>query len=200
MHWTIAETIPQFSHERVQAPTIVTRTVGRRYRIFAATGFPSRSFVAVNHFLDRLEKRLQFEVAIVPLAIDKKCRRTVYPAAYATGKVLLHTLGKGARPQCVPECLPIKREAMRQFPEHLLAKRILVLEDQVMHVPELAMGRGKLSGLGGDLGVWMYFSQREVSKDKPQLFSQLLLKRFGRFIRGVQHSPLASANATVIIG
>jgi len=54
--------------------------------------------VAVNHFLDRLEKRLQFEVAIVPLAIDKKCGRTVYPAAHAAGKVPLHTLGKGARP------------------------------------------------------------------------------------------------------
>src|SRR6202795_5307745 len=67
---------------------------------------------------------------------------------------------------------------MRQVPEHLLAKRILVLEDQVMHVPELAMCRGKLRGFGGGLGVWMYFSQREVSKDKPQLFSQLLLKLF----------------------
>jgi len=54
--------------------------------------------VAVNHFLDRLEKRLQFEVAIVPLAIDKKCRRTVYPVAYAAGKVSLHTLDKGTRP------------------------------------------------------------------------------------------------------
>jgi hypothetical protein len=69
-------------------------------RIFAgpATGFPSRSFVAVNHFLDRLEKGLQVEVAIVPLAIDKKCRRTVYPAPYAAGKVSLHTRSKGTRP------------------------------------------------------------------------------------------------------
>src|ERR1700688_5304445 len=67
---------------------------------------------------------------------------------------------------------------MRQFLEHLLAKGILVLEDQVMHVPELAMCRGKLRGFGGGLCVWMYFSKREVSKDKPQLFSQLLLKRF----------------------
>jgi Domain of unknown function (DUF362) len=67
---------------------------------------------------------------------------------------------------------------MRQFPEHLLAKRILVSEDQVMHVPELATGCGKLGRFGGGLGVWMYFSQREVSKDKPQLFSKLLLKRF----------------------
>jgi hypothetical protein len=37
---------------------------------------------------------------------------------------------------------------------------------------------GKLSRFGGGLCVWMYFSQREVSKDKPQLFSELLLKRF----------------------
>lgn len=51
--------------------------------------------MAVNHFLDRLEKRLQFEVATVPLAIDKKCRRTVYPATYAAGKIPPHTLGKG---------------------------------------------------------------------------------------------------------
>src|ERR1700704_941488 len=67
---------------------------------------------------------------------------------------------------------------MRQFPEHLLAKRVLVFEDQVMHVPELATCCGKLSGFGGGLGVWMYFSPREGSKDKPQLFSQLLLQRF----------------------
>src|ERR1700680_3591957 len=67
---------------------------------------------------------------------------------------------------------------MRQFLEHLLAERILVLEDQVMHVPELAMCCGKLGGFGGGLCVWMYFSKREVSKDKPQLFSQPLLKRF----------------------
>src|SRR5260370_41302766 len=67
---------------------------------------------------------------------------------------------------------------MGQLPEHLLAERILVLEDQVMHVPELAMLGGKLSRFGGGLCVWMYFSQREVSKDKPQLFSELLLKRF----------------------
>jgi hypothetical protein len=38
------------------------------------------------------------------------------------------------------------------------------------------MGCGKLSRFGG-LCVWMYFS-REVSKDKPQLFSDLPLKRF----------------------
>jgi transcriptional regulator with GAF, ATPase, and Fis domain len=52
----------------------------------------------VNHFLDHREKRLQFEVAIVPLAIDKKYQRTVHPAAHAAGKVPLHTLGKSARP------------------------------------------------------------------------------------------------------
>jgi len=139
---------------------------------------PSRSFVAVNHFLDRLEKRLQFEVANVPLAIDKKCRRTVYPAAYAAGKVP-PAHARQRRPTLArPECLPIKRKAMRQFPKHLLAKRILVFEDQVMHVPELAKCCGKLGRFGGGLGVWMYFSQREVSKDKPQLFSKLLLKRF----------------------
>src|SRR5260370_2247008 len=67
---------------------------------------------------------------------------------------------------------------MGQLPEHLLAERILVLEDQVMHVPELAMLGGKLSRFGGGLCVWMYFSPREVSKDKPQLFSELLLRRF----------------------
>src|ERR1700687_1471818 len=74
--------------------------------------------------------------------------------------------------------MPIKRDAVRQFREQLLAKRLLALQDQVMHVPDLAMCRDKRSGFGGGLGVWMYFSQREVSKDKPQLFSQLLLKLF----------------------
>src|ERR1700745_1243765 len=67
---------------------------------------------------------------------------------------------------------------MRQFPEHLLAQRILVLEDQVMHLPELAVRCGKLSGFGGGLRMGMYFSQREVSKREPQPFPEPLLKRF----------------------
>src|SRR4029077_2654983 len=67
---------------------------------------------------------------------------------------------------------------MRQFPEHLLAQRILVLEDQVMHLPELAVRCGKLSGFGASLSMGMYFSQREVSKPEPQPFPEPLLKRF----------------------
>src|ERR1700682_4512749 len=89
---------------------------------------------------------------------------------------------------------------MGQLPEHLLAERILVFEDQVMHVPELVMVGGKLSRFGGSLCVWMYFSQREVSKDKPQLFSELLLKRFDdRVETPFMSSELKSPKSSVCV-
>ena len=42
---------------------------------------------------------------------------SVHSAAHATRKVPPHTLGEGARSQCVRERLPIQREALRQFTE-----------------------------------------------------------------------------------
>jgi len=131
-----------------------------------------------GRFVDRSAKRLQLEVAIVALAIDEKCRSSVHPAAHASRKVPPHTLGKGARSQCLRERLPIQREALGQFTEHLLAQRILVFEDEVVHLPELAVCCGKLSGFGSGLSIRMDFSQRKISKREPQLFSEPLLKGF----------------------
>ena len=45
---------------------------------------------------------------------------------------------------------------------------VLVAEDCIVHFPELTLSAGSLGGLGGQLGVWMRFGQREMPKDKAQ--------------------------------
>src|SRR5258708_1269900 len=96
-------------------------------------------------------------------------RRRKSPSAHARQR----------RPTLVPpSALAYQREALRQFTEHLLAQGILVFEDQILHLPELPARCSKLSGFGSGLSIGMDFSQREISKREPQLFSEPLLERF----------------------
>ena len=50
---------------------------------------------------------------------------------------------------------------------------VLVAEDCIVHFPELTLSPGSFGGLGGQLGVWMRFSQREMPKDKAQLITHV---------------------------
>ena len=95
-------TIPELEQSKTAVLTTLPSQHSRRSYEYAIERFIawycSEPRLTFNRSVDHLEKRLQFEVAIVALAIDKKCRRSVHPAAHATGKVPLHTLGKSARP------------------------------------------------------------------------------------------------------
>lgn len=49
-----------------------------------------------QRFADRADQRVQLEVGVVSLAVDEERRRSVYAAAHAAGKILLHPLGEFA--------------------------------------------------------------------------------------------------------
>src|SRR5205807_3029217 len=65
---------------------------------------------------------------------------------------------------------------------------MLVVEDGVMHLPELALSCGGLCCQSRVQRVGMDFGEREVAKDKAQLLPELLLDRShdGRRLAGVR--------------
>src|SRR5258708_28612131 len=64
---------------------------------------------------------------------------------------------------------------------------MLVVEDGIMHLPELALSCGGLGCQSRVQRVGMDFGEREVAKDKAQLVPELLLDRShdGRRLAGI---------------
>ena len=58
--------------------------------------------------------------------------------------------------------------------EHGVAQITLVLEESVVHLPELAVGGGELGCFGGVLGVGMHL-QRKVAEDEAETIAEVLL-------------------------
>ena len=74
-----------------------------------------------------------------------------------------------AAPECSrsasSEALGIEAELLGIADEVARAKRVLVLEEQVVHLPERALIGGGLGGLGGELGMRVDVVERQVSPD-----------------------------------
>src|SRR5882672_6503160 len=62
-------------------------------------------------------------------------------------------------------------------------ERALVLEDRIVHFPELALVRRRLGGLGRVLRVRVHLAEREISKDESEALAKLLLNGFHDRIR-----------------
>ena len=99
-------------------------------------------------------------------AVYKERRRSTHTAAYATLKILLDTAN--VRTFCYVTCELLHIQANR--PGKLLQvgilKRMLVVEDVIMHLPELALNCGGLGSESRVQRVGMDFGEWEVTKDK----------------------------------
>jgi len=58
----------------------------------------------------------------------------------------------------------------------------LVLEKQVVHLPELALRARRLGGLGGELGVRMHFQERKMPVHETHSVAEALEQHFHRGI------------------
>ena len=67
--------------------------------------------------------------------------------------------------QGVLEAIHVEAELLRVGHQVLRAKRVLMLEEQVVHVPEPTLLVRRLGGLGGDLSAGMNVGQRQVAPD-----------------------------------
>ena len=74
-----------------------------------------------------------------------------------------------AAPACsrsgVGEAVDVEAELLGVADQVVRAKRVLVLEQEVVHLPERALVGGRLGGLGGELGVRVDVVERQVPPD-----------------------------------
>jgi len=90
------------------------------------------------------------------------------PAAHAAHEVPAAPSRVGAVGELAREPLDVEPEGVGVRDEILVAQRVLVLEEPVVHLPEPALGAGGLGGLRRQLGVRMHVRQGEVAIDEAQ--------------------------------
>jgi hypothetical protein len=117
--------------------------------------------------------------ALVSLAIDEERRRAVYVAVHGTLEVLLDALQVRVAGQILIEALHVEADLTGVLPQVGVIKRLLVLEQRVVHRPEevLALRRGAFGCLRGVFGVRVLWSRKvTVHEAEPiaELVSDLL--------------------------
>src|SRR6185503_3810119 len=86
-------------------------------------------------------------VPVVPHAVDEKCRRAVHPTADAAAKLVAHFPRVRSRRQLPRQPLRIDTDSRRVEEEIFRLQRVLVAEEQVVHLPEPALRSRTLRGL-----------------------------------------------------
>src|SRR6267143_2771924 len=103
--------------------------------------------------LQSTKQGLELVRTVVPRTIDVKGRRAVHSAPHAAQEVLVDPFGVDVLGQLFVEPLDVETELLGVGAEVLVAQAPLVLVEEVVHLPELALGSGSLGGLGGLFGV-----------------------------------------------
>ena len=107
------------------------------------------------------------------LAIDEERRRTVYVAVRATLKILVNAFEIRVVSHVLAEALRVQSDLARVLPQVHVVQRLLVLEQYVVHCPEvvLALRSGAFGCLGGVFGVSM-LRPREVAVHEAKLTAE----------------------------
>src|SRR6267142_6943016 len=115
-------------------------------------------------------------VAVVSLAVNEERRRAVHAAARAGEEV-----GADLRHESRGVDVPVKSIEIESQPVGMLAQvavvqLVLVLVEQVVHLPELVLQAGRLRRLRGAGRVRMRLSQGKVAEGEAQIAAQLALQ------------------------
>jgi hypothetical protein len=79
--------------------------------------------------------------------------------------VLCDTSGAGVLTQRGREAVEVEAELLGVADEVVEAKSVLMVEQEVVHLPERALVAGRLRALGGELGVRVDVGERQVPPD-----------------------------------
>src|ERR1700736_6256575 len=115
---------------------------------------------------------LKIVAAVVPVSVDEKGRRAVHPAAHSTEKIFAHPRRVYAERHLACKLVDVQPDSCRVRQQVLVVECVLMLEELIVHLPELALRSGGFSCLGSPFGVRMDATQREVAKGEPQSISQ----------------------------
>ena len=113
----------------------------------------------------------------------KKVGGRTHAALAAALDVLVDPLPVDLIPQLVVETLQIELQRLGVAAQILLLQMELVLEQGVVHRPELVLGTGRFRGFRGELRVRMDFGERKVPEREAdamlEMLQQLLHRRIG---------------------
>lgn len=107
------------------------------------------------------------------LAVYEEGGGAVYSASYSGHEVVLDSVGDGGGFQGFDQVYGVQAEVVGVGGQVAVFESFLVFEDVVVHLPELALVGGELSGGGGVEGVGMDFGDWEVAEDESYLSAQL---------------------------
>src|SRR5829696_9564843 len=109
--------------------------------------FTLRNDCAARGLLYRGQQAFQVERTLVARSVDEEGRRPLHPAALRVQPVLPHARGMPALGQVVLEARQVQPDTGRVAPQGLV-EVVLVLKEEVVHLPEPSLGGGRLGGLG----------------------------------------------------
>ena len=109
---------------------------------------------------------------VVTTAVDEERRRAGDPARVGAGSVLGNPRRVDVAAELVPEALDVELELLGVATKVDGFQGVLVLQQGVVHLPEVALGAGGLGRLGGYLGMRMHVGEREVTPDVTQVIAE----------------------------
>src|SRR5918996_4388001 len=103
--------------------------------------------------------------AVVTSAVDEEGGGAGDAAQIRAIDVLRDTPGAGVLTQGGREAVEVEAELLGVADEVVEAKSVLMVEQEVVHLPERALVGGRLRGLGGELGMRVDVGERQVPPD-----------------------------------
>ena len=107
-------------------------------------------------------------------AVDKEGRCARNPAGVSAFDVFADALGVAVFAQLGGEAFHVQSQRFRVTAQVGRREMFLVIHQQVVHLPEGALGAGRLGGLGRQLGARVDVDQGEVTEGETQVVSVAL--------------------------
>src|SRR5260370_9577949 len=125
---------------------------------------------------DGRSQTLEVISAIVASTIDVEGRRAQDSACLATGQVTLDSFSYSRRTPVVLEALAVQAQLERVPVQIRFCKRLLMLEQILVHSPEICLCSSRFSGGCRGARPWMGFPPPEKRKKEKGPFPELPLK------------------------
>ena len=129
-----------------------------------------------------LHQSVEFEIPVMPLTVDKECRRSIHAASHSSREVVANPFGKQAVVKSLLQRARIQAKLTSQPREQFPAESVLVLKEQVMHRPEFPLCCRELRSFGRGFGPWVSLLKREIPEYKTKPIPKVFLHGFHDWI------------------
>src|SRR5918997_451448 len=124
--------------------------------------------------IERRQQGLEVVGSVVANTVGEEGRGPTHPASQAAPQVFTHPARVGVLLHLPPEPPDVEPDLLRVGSEVRVLEPPARVEEPVVHLPELSLGRGGFGGLGGGLGVGVDAGEREDTEDEAQTVAETL--------------------------